>query len=492
MVKVHAMRIILARLGWLWAVALLATGCQRTFVTINTPEGNVLGPSATPDRNAIVESVRGTVEWRASANAEWAAAQQGQVLSQGAEVRTGSESRATLRLTEGSKIYVGAGTEVVFNQLNPYLDSQLTELDLGRGQLWVLLNGGALDVKTPIGTATARTAYLSLDYQPQGQNLDITCLQGVCGFGTVLIPSGEKLADAQSNTATVPMSLADFGVWGQTVPEATQLAIYATEAVAQGSATFPIVSTATPSDTPEPTETRPASATPVPTDTAPPAPTGTPVPDQPTATETPTPIPPSLTPIPPTDTPAVIAPSATPRPFTPVPRAPIIGQHVVQGGETVFCIGRTYGVLPGAIGEANRLNNTLIIFPGQRLDIPQVRWPTILPGPVCAPQFVSPFPGLPMPTATSAATATQSGPPLSLSYTSACVDNCGTSEGSYVIHFELSASGGIPPYSFSPAQSFDVTVAHCVTGTGTISVRSADGQFVSQSWSFVDVSCPTP
>ena len=59
-----------------------------------------------------LDHVEGTVEWRASANGEWAVAQQGQVLSQGAEVRTGADSRATLRLTEGSKIYAGPGTEV--------------------------------------------------------------------------------------------------------------------------------------------------------------------------------------------------------------------------------------------------------------------------------------------------------------------------------------------------------------------------------------------
>ncbi len=481
------MRTILARLALFSVVALLAAGCQRNLIYLSTPQGNALGPSATPDRNAIMQAVAGTVEWRTSANGEWTAAQQGQVLTQGAEVRTGVDGQTTLRLTEGSKIYVGSGTEVVFNLLNPYLDSQLTELNLGRGQLWVLLNGGALDVKTPLGTATARTAYLSLDYQPQGQSLSITCLQGVCGFGSILIPSGYKLEDAETNTATTPMQLADFGVWGTTVPEAAQLAQLATEAVAQGSATMPIVATLTPSRTPSPTQTR------TPTQTAPPTDTDTPVPDQPTAT----PIPPSATPILLSATPApptqpVVVPTTTPRPFTPLPPAPIIGQHTVQSGETIFCIGRTYGVLPGAIAQTNGLRNPFTVYPGQVLRIPKIQWRTISPGPVCAPQFLSPFPGLPVPTATSAATATPARPPLSIEVNLSCLANCGSSEGSYVIHVEVSVSGGLAPYNFNPAQSFDVTVPHCTEGSGTVTVSSADGQVNSMPWFYHDVSCPNP
>lgn len=468
---------------WFCAAALLATGCQRNLIYLNTPQGNALGPSATPDRNAVIESASGTVEWRASANADWVAVQEGQVLSQGAEIRTGVDSRATLRLTEGSKIYVGGSSEVAFNLLNPYLDSQLTVLDLAVGQLWVLLNGGSLDVETPLGTATARTAYLSLDYRPQGQYLDVTCLQGVCGFGTVLIPSGYKLVDAQDNTSTEPMELADFGVWGVNVPEATAIASLATEAIAQGSATLPVVATLTPSRTPVPTQTAAASPALMSTDTPIPAPTDTAVPDQPTAA------PPSATPVPPSPTPVVLPSTSTPRPFTPLPPAPIIGTHTVLSGETIFCLGRAYGVLPGAIAQANGLQSPFTVYPGQVLRIPQIQWFSISAGPVCAPQFLSPFPGLVMPTATTAATATPSGPPLTIQLNFNCIANCGSDTGSYVVRVEASASGGIAPYTFNPAQTYDVTIPHCTNSSGTVSVTSADNQFASMPWFFDDVNC---
>lgn len=77
----------------------------------------------------------------------------------------------------------------------------------------------------------------------------------------------------------------------------------------------------------------------------------------------------------------------------------VIGQHVVQSRETLYCLGRAYGVLPSAIAEANSLSVFSLLSPGQILNIPAVQWVSIPPGPVCATQFASPFPGLPATTA---------------------------------------------------------------------------------------------
>jgi LysM repeat protein len=83
--------------------------------------------------------------------------------------------------------------------------------------------------------------------------------------------------------------------------------------------------------------------------------------------------------------------SATVPTATPAPSSSRLGQHIVQRGETLFCIGRAYGVWPTAIAQANRLVFPFRITPGQVLDIPSVQWVVIPPGPVCAAQFLSPF-----------------------------------------------------------------------------------------------------
>ena len=62
------------------------------------------------------------------------------------------------------------------------------------------------------------------------------------------------------------------------------------------------------------------------------------------------------------------------------------GYHVVQPGETLYCIGRAYGVDPYAIARQNGILNPNLIYPGQRLAIPDV--PRSLPsGRVCPRQF---------------------------------------------------------------------------------------------------------
>lgn len=95
-----------------------------------------------------------------------------------------------------------------------------------------------------------------------------------------------------------------------------------------------------------------------------------------------------------------------------------LGQHVVKTGETLYCIGRGYGVRPSAIASANGLNATARLAVGQVLTIPAAQWASIPAGPVCTPQFTPPYTGgsvavaTPTPT-TSVALAT----PASSSFT---------------------------------------------------------------------------
>lgn len=113
----------------------------------------------------------------------------------------------------------------------------------------------------------------------------------------------------------------------------------------------------------------------------------------------------------PTGTPSVTGtwtatPSATATPTgTPSPTAsvPILGGHVVQPGETLFCIGRAYGVDPKAIAQANPGVSTGLRV-GQRLNIPDVRWSPVPAGLVCRAQFASPY--APTPTWTPTITPT--------------------------------------------------------------------------------------
>ncbi|HHS96642.1 MAG TPA: LysM peptidoglycan-binding domain-containing protein [Chloroflexi bacterium] len=73
------------------------------------------------------------------------------------------------------------------------------------------------------------------------------------------------------------------------------------------------------------------------------------------------------------------------------PRWGILGYHVVQPGETLFCIGRAYRVSPWAIATQNGIVNPNLIQPGMVLAIPAV-YASLPPGPVCTPQITPPVP----------------------------------------------------------------------------------------------------
>jgi LysM repeat protein len=75
-------------------------------------------------------------------------------------------------------------------------------------------------------------------------------------------------------------------------------------------------------------------------------------------------------------------PSVTPTP----PPGGILGYHTVRSGETLYCIGRAYGVDPYAIARQNGILNPNVIRAGHVLAIPNV--PRALPpGRICPRQF---------------------------------------------------------------------------------------------------------
>lgn len=59
--------------------------------------------------------------------------------------------------------------------------------------------------------------------------------------------------------------------------------------------------------------------------------------------------------------------------------------HVVQPGETIYCIARAYGVNPWAITDYNGIGNVNLIYAGQVLAIPDA-YASLPPGPTCAAQ----------------------------------------------------------------------------------------------------------
>jgi len=80
-----------------------------------------------------------------------------------------------------------------------------------------------------------------------------------------------------------------------------------------------------------------------------------------------------------------------------VEKTDALGIHIVRWGEWLYCIGRAYKVSPWAIAKENGIWWPYMIFPNQKLTIPNVPWTNMTAGPVCKAQFTIPAP-TPIPT----------------------------------------------------------------------------------------------
>jgi len=354
--------------------ALLLGACQRTPTPTASPTPAGSSPSAT-----LTEAIN-DVTARGSEAEAFAAAGVGHVVRVGGEVRTGDSSKARLDLSDNSILRLAPNSNFTLQRLpDPANAEPAARLKLVIGKLWASLFGGGLEVETPAGVATVRGSFATIEYVAGDPNtnaddiLIVSCLEGQCGVSNATV--NESLGNLQQVILTnggaqvVRFALNDAAVQ---------------EFLSENPEALSMVATLT------------AAA---PTFTPPPALPNTPTPT-PVSTETPTP---------------------TPSPTTSATPFPLIGQHTVQSGETIFCIGRTYGVVPAAIAEVNGIPLPYTIIAGQVLKVPAVQWINIAAGPTCAPQFVSPYPGLPTATATlpgvSSPTPTNTPPNVTLTPT---------------------------------------------------------------------------
>ncbi len=514
-------------LSWITLLSLGLAGCRGTGISLPGMGGEP-SASATPERRALLRQATGQVEARLDAEQSWGGAVVGLALDQGSQLRTvGEDSSAFIQLTEGSKIRVGPESVLSFNFLNPFMDSKLTAMALDEGQTYIMLSDGQIDVETPAGRASALKAYMGVAYDAATDTVTVTCLQGTCSFNQTFIPQGFKFVQTQLEDARpTAMEAADYGAWVRDVPEAEALGPLGE--TAGGEPTEVEGATEIAAVTEPATEV--AAATEPPTEAAPTEPATEAI--VATATEAaPTPAPPTPTVAPPTVAPTSAQPATptlaptvvrtatrasnvvqpTSRPLPIATAYPSIGSHTVLPGETLYCIGRAYGVLPSAIAAANRVTVAERLLSGTVLSIPAARWVSIQAGPVCATQFASPYPGMPYnppvyptsgpaPTLPAGVTATPgtAADPLVLNEIAAlCIGGC--SDGStYRVRVIVNAAGGAGPLTYSPGQQYDLDFPRCTKSSGSVTVTSADGQSVSGTWVYDDSACtsglvtPTP
>jgi hypothetical protein len=188
-------------------------------------------PSSTPDpdipRTAVLDEFEGVVETRPGPEADFKTATRGETLPPNTEVRTGPDGKARVKLDpEGTSIRLGPNTWLAVSDLSPSAADARTRLELLFGKVWVVLNGGSLEVDTRGGLATVRGSMLSVDYAPDSGSLTVTCLEGQCSlandFGVTELVAGQAAeipAPGQPPGPPRPISPEELEEWRREVPE---------------------------------------------------------------------------------------------------------------------------------------------------------------------------------------------------------------------------------------------------------------------------------
>ncbi len=187
-----------------------------------------LAPTATPSASAQVNEVVNEIRARTAAAEDFRQVAEGEILPLQGELQSGENSQARLDiLPDGTVVHVGPNTHLLLDELAPQDEGFYTRLRLWAGNLWIVLNGGQLDVETPNGVASVRGSYMSVSYDAEAQRVDITCLEGHCVVENA--QGSVKMSDGQASSIPAPglppaeprqMTPEEYQEWQETTPDA--------------------------------------------------------------------------------------------------------------------------------------------------------------------------------------------------------------------------------------------------------------------------------
>lgn len=188
--------------------------------------------STDTDLNATLQEVEGSVEAKDLSEIDFTSAADGRTIQEEGQVRTLDDGYTRVDLSTGTLIRMAPQSYFVLVQNQPEDESLLTRIKLELGQIWVVLNGGSLEVETPSGQAAVRGSYMMVEIDPDTQEELVTCLEGNCTLenpaGIIELVNGQRaklqppeLTDGEFKLPPVEgMSERDFAEWLFFAPEA--------------------------------------------------------------------------------------------------------------------------------------------------------------------------------------------------------------------------------------------------------------------------------
>lgn len=159
----------------------LATEESQTAEAESTASEN--NQQVEASREAVLSEIENDVTAKIESSSEFSSANVGTIIPIGGTIQTGDDSRAKLNLTpENTIVRVGPNSSFTLSQMDDENGEPKTTLELLFGKIFILLNGGSLEVQTPSGTASVRGSLLSVQYDPETNRVRASCLEGFCSL----------------------------------------------------------------------------------------------------------------------------------------------------------------------------------------------------------------------------------------------------------------------------------------------------------------------
>ena len=173
-----------------------------------------------PAREAVISEIENNVLARMSSNEELVPASVGMSIGIGGGIETGSDSRVRINLLpDGTIIRVGPNSSFTLSSLIEENGKPKTKLELLFGQVFILLNGGSLDVETLSGVASVRGSLMSVTYSPGQNHMITTCLEGHCQLKDddeeleLIEGQAADLIDGDLEDELRDMTFEELGLW---------------------------------------------------------------------------------------------------------------------------------------------------------------------------------------------------------------------------------------------------------------------------------------
>lgn len=191
-------------------------------------------PATTSPLSAGLSELSGAVGLKQADEAEFAQAAAGMSLLVDGQVKTGDDGRVRLDLSSGTIIRLVPATLFTLESNEAADDGLLTKLKMEAGKIFIILNGGSMDVETPSGVASVRGSYMMVEIIAGTLDVLVTCLEGDCSAsnpaGTIQFTDGEKTIlfhpgpDGKYEAPELQnMSEEDFQTWLENNPEANDI-----------------------------------------------------------------------------------------------------------------------------------------------------------------------------------------------------------------------------------------------------------------------------